>query len=47
MNYEFLKQLFKNCDHLLNKSSKSGCGYVLAGVFSNSINPRILEITKL
>lgn len=40
-NYTFLKQLFKSADHLLNKS---GCGYVLGGVFSNFIHPRILQV---
>lgn len=45
VNYMFLKQLFKSADHLLNDSNKSGCGYILGGVFSNSINPRILQVT--
>lgn len=47
VNYMFSKQLCESSDHLLNKSSRSGCGYVLSGVFNNSINPRILGVTKL
>lgn len=46
VNYMFLKQLFKSADHLVNNSNKSGCGYVLGGVFSNSINPKILQVTS-
>lgn len=46
VNCMFLKQFFKSADHLLNNSNKSGCGYVLGGVFSNSINPRILQVTS-